>query len=104
MMRNENENHKDSEESEESEEEDPHAFVLTPDGVSKYIVRGYTDNMAGKDIPDKWVVKSYNRRLFWEDESVLLLGEKYGSMSHVWGVLLVFWQWTDKHALPDVQT
>jgi hypothetical protein len=55
---NENENHEDSEESEESEEEDPHAFVLAPDGISKYIVRGYTDDMAGKDIPDKWVVKS----------------------------------------------
>jgi hypothetical protein len=44
--------------------------------------------MAGKDIlPDKWVVKSEKRRWFTEREAVcLLLGEKYGSMSHVCGV------------------
>jgi hypothetical protein len=65
---------KDSEESEDSEEsrkivrEDPHVFVLAPDGVSKYIVRKYTDDMAGTNILYKCAVTLPNGRLFSEEE------------------------------------
>jgi hypothetical protein len=48
--------------------EDPHAFVLAPDGVSKYIIRKYTDDMAGTNISDKCEVRLCNRRLFSEEE------------------------------------
>jgi hypothetical protein len=58
------------EESEESKREDPHAFVLAPDGVSKYIVQKYTDNMKGQDIPQKWVVNSRHGRLYTEAEAM----------------------------------
>jgi hypothetical protein len=48
--------------------EDPHAFVLAPDGVSKYIIRKYTDNMAGTNISYECAVSLRNRRLFSEEE------------------------------------
>jgi hypothetical protein len=48
--------------------EDPHAFVLAPDGVSKYIVQKYTDDMAGTNILDKCEVRLRNQRLFSEEE------------------------------------
>jgi hypothetical protein len=48
--------------------ENPHAFVWAPDGVSKYIVRKYTSNMEGTNIPYKCPVTSCNGRLFSEDE------------------------------------
>jgi hypothetical protein len=57
-------------EDKDSEDEDPHSFVLALDGVSKYIVRKYTDNMEGKDIPDEWVVKPRQGRLFTDREEM----------------------------------
>jgi hypothetical protein len=48
--------------------ENPHAFVWAPDSVSKYIVRKYTNNMQGTDIPDSCTVTLRNRRLFGEDK------------------------------------
>jgi hypothetical protein len=66
----ESEDHEDSEEEdEEIEAEDLHAFVLAPDGVSQYIVRRYTDDMEGRDIPEELTVRSRNRRLFSEIEA-----------------------------------
>jgi hypothetical protein len=48
--------------------ENPHAFVWAPDGVSKYIVRKYTNNMQGTNIPFSCAVTLRNGRLFGEDE------------------------------------
>jgi hypothetical protein len=67
---------KDNEESDDSEEskkivkENPHAFVWAPDSVSKYIVRKYTNDMEGTNIPYKYAVTSRNGRLFGEDEVI----------------------------------
>jgi hypothetical protein len=66
----ESEDQEDSEEDDEKiEARDPHAFVLAPDGVSQYIVREYTNDMEGRDIPEKLAVRSRNGRLFSEDEA-----------------------------------
>jgi hypothetical protein len=75
------------EESEESKREDPdpHAFVLAPDGVSKYIVRKYTDNMKGQDIPQECVVKSKHGRLFRETEAIRFF-EKSTAACPMYGV------------------
>jgi hypothetical protein len=50
------------EEDKDSEEDDAEKFITAPDGVSIYIVQGYTDNMAGMDILYKWRVKSIHKR------------------------------------------
>jgi hypothetical protein len=64
------EDQEDSEKSdEEVEAEDPHGFVVAPDGVSQYIVRRYTNDMEGRDIQDELAVRSCNGRLFSEDEA-----------------------------------
>jgi hypothetical protein len=60
----------DSEESEKIVKENPHAFVWAPDGVSKYIVQKYTNNMEGTNIPYKCAVTSRNGRLFSEDKVI----------------------------------
>jgi hypothetical protein len=41
---------------------------LAPDSVSKYIIRKYTDDMAGTNISDKCEVRLRNWRLFSEEE------------------------------------
>jgi hypothetical protein len=58
----------DSKESEEIVRENPHALVWAPDGVSKYIVRKYTNTVQGTDIPYSCAVTSRNGRLFGKDE------------------------------------
>jgi hypothetical protein len=65
-----NEESDDSEESEKIVKENPHAFVWAPDGVSKYIVRKYTNDMEGTNILYKYAVTSRNRRLFGEDKVI----------------------------------
>jgi hypothetical protein len=63
---------KESEKSKESEKkEDPYAIVVAPDGVSKYIVRNYKDDMKEMNILDKCVVRSQNRRFFTEPEAIV---------------------------------
>jgi hypothetical protein len=58
----------DSEESEEIVRENPHVFVWAPDGVSKYTIRKYTNNMQQTNIPYSCTVTSRNGRLFGEDK------------------------------------
>ena len=62
---------KESEEDEDNDEikkdkDDDKKSVLAPDGVSKYIIRGYKPEMSGKDIPKERVVKAENGRFFQE--------------------------------------
>jgi hypothetical protein len=63
---------KDNEESDNSEEsekivrENPHAFAWAPDGVRKYIVRKYKNDMQGTNIPYSCAVTLRNGRLFSE--------------------------------------
>jgi hypothetical protein len=63
-----------SDESEESgkskESVESSGTVVAPDGVSKYIVREYKDDMRGVNIPDKCVVRSENRRFFTAPEEL----------------------------------
>jgi hypothetical protein len=40
-----------------------------PNDVERYIVVGYTEEMAGKDIPPEWTVKAANGRYFTDDET-----------------------------------
>ena len=74
QRREEDEDQHESEEneSEEDESEDdepnPYKFVSTPDGVSKYFIREYKEEMSGQDIPYKWVVESRNGRFFEANE------------------------------------
>jgi hypothetical protein len=63
-----NEESNDSEESKKIVRENPHAFVWALDGVSKYIIRKYTNDMQGTNIPYSCAVTLRNRRLFGEDE------------------------------------
>ncbi len=60
---------------------------MAPDGVSKYIVREYTDDMEGRDIPEKLAVRSRNGRLFSEDEA-LRFWEKSTAICPTYGVCL----------------
>jgi hypothetical protein len=63
-----NEESNDSEESKEIVRENPHVFVWAPDGVSKYMVRKYTNDMQGTNIPYSCAVTSRNGRLFGKDK------------------------------------
>jgi hypothetical protein len=65
----------DIDESEESEEDDDDASVKTPNGVNKYIVRGYKNEMAGMDIPRGRTVRSKHRRLYTPREEIALINE-----------------------------
>jgi hypothetical protein len=74
--RHEDDEDKDNEETDksvESEVDDDEAFVMTPNGVNKYIVRGYKSDMAGLDIPYRRRVNSEHGRLYKAREELAFI-------------------------------
>jgi hypothetical protein len=74
--RHEDDEDKDNEEADESEESEvdsDEASVMTPNGVNKYIVRGYKNEMAGMDIPYRRKVHSEHGRLYKAREELAFI-------------------------------
>jgi hypothetical protein len=71
--RTQHDDNDEDEDSVESKVDDDDASVMTPNGVNKYIVRGYKNDMAGMDIPHIRRVDSEHGRLYMAREELAFI-------------------------------